>query len=71
VTEWYERGAQHAVRVAEAVGATRAVLKARSPSCGCHEIYDGSFTRTLIDGDGVTAAALRAAGLDVVSEEDL
>jgi uncharacterized protein YbbK (DUF523 family) len=71
VTEWYERGAQHAVRVAEAVGATRAVLKARSPSCGCHEIYDGSFTRTLIDGEGVTAAALRAAGLEVVSEEDV
>jgi uncharacterized protein YbbK (DUF523 family) len=71
VTEWYERGAQHAVRVAEAVGATRAVLKARSPSCGCHDIYDGSFTRALVEGEGVTAAALRAAGLEVLSEEDL
>lgn len=71
VTEWYERGAQHAVRLAEAVGATRAVLKARSPSCGCREIYDESFTRTLVKGEGVTAAALRAAGLEVVSEEDL
>lgn len=71
VTDWYERGAAHAVRLAEAVGATRAVLKARSPSCGCHEIYDGSFTGTRVKGEGVTAAALRAAGLDVVSEEDL
>lgn len=71
VTEWYERGAKHAVRLAEAVGATRAVLKARSPSCGCHEIYDGSFTRTRVRGEGVTAEALRAAGLEVVSEEDL
>jgi uncharacterized protein YbbK (DUF523 family) len=71
VTEWYERGAQHAVRLAEAVGATRAVLKARSPSCGSHEIYDGSFTRTRVRGEGVTAEALRAAGLEVVSEEDL
>lgn len=71
VTTWYEHGAEHAVRLAEAVGATRAVLKARSPSCGCHEIYDGSFTRTLVGGEGVTAAALRAAGLEVVSEEDL
>jgi uncharacterized protein YbbK (DUF523 family) len=71
VTEWYERGAQHAARLAIAVGATRAVLKARSPSCGCHEIYDGTFTRTLVAGEGVTAAALRAAGLEVVSEEDL
>ena len=71
VTDSYERGAAHAVRLAEAVGATRAVLKARSPSCGCHEIYDGSFTGKRVNGEGVTAAALRAAGLEVVSEEDL
>ena len=71
VTEWYQRGAAHAVRLAEAVGATRAVLKARSPSCGCHEIYDGDFTKVLVKGEGVTAAALRTAGLEVRSEEDL
>jgi uncharacterized protein YbbK (DUF523 family) len=71
VTEWFERGAAHAVRVAEAVGATRAVLKARSPSCGCHEIYDGTFTRVRVPAEGVTAAALRRAGLAVQSEEDL
>ena len=71
VTEWFERGAAHAVRLAEAVGATRAVLKARSPSCGCHEIYDGSFTGTRVIGEGVAAQALREAGLEVVSEDDL
>ena len=71
VTDAYERGAAHAVRLAEAVGATRAVLKARSPSCGCHEVYDGTFTRTRIAGAGVTARALRAAGLAVCSEEDV
>jgi len=71
VTEWFERGAAHAVRVAEAVGATRAVLKARSPSCGCHDVYDGSFSRVRVSGEGVTAAALRRAGLEVQSEEDL
>jgi uncharacterized protein YbbK (DUF523 family) len=71
VTEWFERGAAHAVRLAEAVGATRAVLKARSPSCGCREIYDGTFSGTRIPGDGVAAEALRIAGLDVVSEDDV
>ena len=71
VTEWFDRGAAHAVRVAEAVGATRAVLKARSPSCGCREIYDGSFTRTRVAGEGITAAALRRAGLEVISEDEL
>jgi uncharacterized protein YbbK (DUF523 family) len=68
VTEWYTRGAEHTVRLACATGATRAVLKARSPSCGCEEIYDGTFTRTLVAGEGVTAQALRLAGVEVVTE---
>jgi uncharacterized protein YbbK (DUF523 family) len=71
VSDFYARGAAQAVAVAEACGATRAVLKARSPSCGCHQVYDGSFSRTLRAGEGVTAAALRAAGVEVLSEEDL
>ena len=67
-TQWYVRGAEHTVRLARATGATRAVLKARSPSCGCEEIYDGTFTRTLAAGEGVTAEALRLAGVEVVTE---
>jgi uncharacterized protein YbbK (DUF523 family) len=71
VTEWFARGAAHAVRLAEAVGATTAVLKARSPSCGCREIYDGSFSGTRVRGEGVTARALREAGLEVLTEEEV
>jgi uncharacterized protein YbbK (DUF523 family) len=71
VTDAYERGAAHAVRLAAAVGAHAAVLKARSPSCGCHQIYDGTFTRTRVHGEGMTAEALRGAGVEVVSEEDV
>jgi len=71
VTDSYERGARQAVALALAAGVTRAVLKARSPSCGCHEIYDGTFTRTSVAGAGVTAEALRAAGVEVCSEEDV
>ncbi|HEX6394658.1 MAG TPA: DUF523 domain-containing protein [Acidimicrobiales bacterium] len=71
VTEFYERGARHAVQVAIAAGVKRAVLKARSPSCGCHQIYDGTHRHVLVDGEGLTAAALREAGVQVVSEEDL
>jgi uncharacterized protein YbbK (DUF523 family) len=71
VTDAYQRGAAHAVRLAVAAGAAGAVLKARSPSCGCHEINDGSFTRTRIRGEGVTARALRAAGITVSSEDDV
>jgi len=71
VTQFYERGARHAVAVALSAGARRAVLKARSPSCGCHQIYDGTHRHVLVDGQGVTAMALRDAGIEVVSEEDL
>ena len=70
VTAAYRRGAEAAVAVARAVGAQRAVLKARSPSCGSSQVYDGTFSRRLVAGTGVTAAALRAAGLEVGSEED-
>ena len=71
VTDFYLRGADHAVSLALTSGAQRAVLKSRSPSCGCHEIYDGSHQRRLVPGEGLTAQALRAAGLEVISEEDL
>lgn len=56
VTTFYERGAAHAVAVARAAGVKRAVLKARSPSCG---------------EEGVTTEALRREGIAVMSEEDL
>lgn len=71
VTDAYERGAAHVVALAAATGAAGAVLKARSPSCGCREVYDGTFTRTRVDGEGVTAAALRRAGCEVVDEDDV
>jgi uncharacterized protein YbbK (DUF523 family) len=71
VTGAYRRGADHAVAVAVAAGAAGAVLKARSPSCGAHAVYDGTFSGTLRPGAGVTAEALRAARFAVWSEEDV
>jgi uncharacterized protein YbbK (DUF523 family) len=71
MTDAYLRGAAQAVDLARAAGATKAVLKARSPSCGCHQVYDGSFTGTLRPGLGMTAAALLAAGVEVESDEDV
>jgi len=68
VTDAYARGAAATVELARASGAREAVLKARSPSCGCHQIYAAG---RLVDGEGVTAEALRAAGVRVRSEEDL
>jgi len=71
VTAAFRRGADAVVALASAIEATEAVLKARSPSCGCDGVYDGTFTRTRRAGQGVAAAALAAAGVTVRSEEDL
>lgn len=71
VTAFYVRGAAVAVALARAAGASRAVLKARSPSCGCHEVYDGTFSRRRRPGMGITAAALAAAGVEMCDEEDV
>jgi uncharacterized protein YbbK (DUF523 family) len=70
VTDAYLAGARHALAIAERSGAKSAVLKARSPSCGHGAIYDGTFSGTTAPGDGVTAALLRAHGIDVVSDEE-
>ena len=48
-----------------------AILKARSPSCGSGEIYDGSFSGRRVAGDGVTAARLKALGVAVFNEMQL
>ena len=71
VTEAYVRGAERALAAARKAGARSAVLKARSPSCGSGAIYDGTFSRTLEPGDGVTAALLRREGIEVVSDEEV
>ena len=67
VTDAFVEGVGAVVERAHEVGATRAVLKAKSPSCGAGRVYDGTFSGTLADGDGVLAAALRRAGLEIES----
>lgn len=68
VTEAFRLGAACACRLAERFQARYAVLKARSPSCGSGEIYDGSFSGRRVPGSGVAAEALEAMGVAVYSE---
>lgn len=70
VTEAFEAGAVLAAAAAKEHGIVTAVLKSKSPSCGSGEIYDGSFTGRLVPGEGVTARALREAGINVITEKD-
>lgn len=48
-----------------------AVLQSRSPTCGVNQVYDGSFSGKLIEGSGVLAQALKAAGYQVIDAEDV
>ncbi|WP_304639150.1 DUF523 domain-containing protein [Pseudomonas sp.] len=61
-------GALRAVELARQENIRFALLKARSPSCGNEEGYDGSFSGRRVAGEGVTAAALRQAGVRVFNE---
>ena len=70
VTEQFCRGAGMALAVCREAGCTLAVLKARSPSCGRGEIYDGSFTHTRIPGNGVFADLLLSEGIQVLTEAE-
>lgn len=70
VSEYFLKGAQSALARCQELGITVALLKARSPSCGSSQIYDGSFSRTLKEGEGVTTALLRHHGIKVFSEEE-
>ena len=70
VTANYKKGAAVALALAKKYGCKTAVLKAKSPSCGSSEIYDGSFTGTLIPGEGCTASLLRENGITVLSEDE-
>ena len=70
VTTQYQKGAQAALELCLREGCVAAVLKERSPSCGSGEIYDGTFTRSLVAGDGVTAELLKENGIKVYGESE-
>lgn len=71
VTDPFVRGARQALAVAQEHGIRVAILKARSPSCGSGEIYDGTFSKKLVDGWGVTAALLERHGIKVFDEDQI
>ncbi len=68
VTAAFRLGAERTLAAAEKHGVKRAVLKERSPSCGCGAVYDGTFTGTVAPGNGLAAELLLAAGVAVYGE---
>lgn len=68
VTQQFYDGAERTLAIAKAEGCELAILKERSPSCGCGMIYDGTFTGTQVKGNGITAQMLLDHGFPVYGE---
>ena len=71
VTLQFEAGAREALRLAKEAGVKSALLKSGSPSCGKGAVYDGTFTGTLREGNGLTAALFLENGIEVLTEKEL
>ena len=71
VTEFFRRGVEKTMEKLNGQNIDLAILQPRSPSCGCKQIYDGSFTKTLIDGKGMFAQALADAGIPMMDGDDI
>lgn len=71
VTEEFLLGARKALEIAKLVGAKKAILKSGSPSCGVNGIYDGTFSKKLVKGNGITARLFLENGIEVISEKDI
>lgn len=69
VTGEFIKGAYEVLTIVKLVGAKKAVLKSKSPSCGYGKIYDGSFKGQLIGGNGVTAELLLRNGIVILDED--
>ena len=71
VTAQFNAGALESLKLAKLYCCTYAILKERSPSCGFGQIYDGSFTGSLIEGNGITAKLLADHGITIIGESKL
>ena len=70
VTKEYTQGAKKTLEIAKENDIKIAILKKNSPSCGSNKIYDGTFSHTLIDGDGITSKLLKENGIVILNEDD-
>ncbi len=69
-TAEFNRGAKRMLAIAKAIDCQKAILKSRSPSCGCGLIYDGTFSGKLVSGNGFAAELLLGHGVKVFTEND-
>ena len=70
VTEKFIMGAEESLKTGINSGAEYAILKSRSPSCGLGEIYDGTFTHSLTEGNGIFTHLCSLNGINCISSDD-
>lgn len=70
MSEQYSKGAEEAYQIYRLTGCQAAILKSRSPACGKGILYDGSFSKKLVAGQGVFAGLLLSKGIKVYTNEE-
>lgn len=70
ITDAYVTGSRKALEICRQNHCTKAILKEKSPACGVHLIYDGSFHGKTVRGHGVLASMLMEEGIPCFSEYD-
>lgn len=68
-TQCFLEGAKKTLALARLYNPSVIILKSKSPSCGLGKIYDGTFTNTLIKGNGLTAELLYKNGYQIKLSE--
>lgn len=64
ITEFFTRGAYRFLEIAKLFNIRKAIMKDKSPSCGCGRVHS---SKGIIRGDGVTTSLLRSKGLEIIS----
>lgn len=69
-TSYFIKGVEKSIEIVKEHNIKKAILKAKSPSCGNKYIYDGTFSKTLIEGKGLLAEKLSEIGVEIYDEGD-
>jgi len=71
VSHAFRMGAEKALALCQQYQIQYAILKQGSPSCGNSLVNDGTFSKTKVRGQGITAGLLTAHHIQVFNETEL
>ena len=71
VTNEFVIGANKALQMIIDNNIEEVIVKSKSPSCGHKQIYDGTFSNKIIEGNGVFTALAIKNGIKVLTENDI